>query len=242
VSIVDLVAQSTTATLAVGTQPMALALNSGATKAYVANYGSGTVSEIDLSTLAVTRTATVGTAPQSIAIDPSGSSLWVGGAGYLKKVDLGTFGIISTQVVSGAVTSLAASTQLNELAYTTVSGCCSTGSNYAAAELQLASMSALAPHAVSAASPYAAYTMNGTLPSPAVIPGATQVSAQFGNSFAASATPTGFVIYELVNHQEIMSGTTATPVRGIASDPNNWVAYFAVPDSNQLITVPLPHF
>jgi hypothetical protein len=83
--------------------------------------------------------------------------------------------------------------------------------------------------------------MNATLPNPAVSPGATQVSSQFGNAFAASATPTGFVIYELVNHQQIMTAATPTPVRGIASDPNNSMAYFAVPDGNELITVPLPH-
>jgi DNA-binding beta-propeller fold protein YncE len=220
---------------------MAVALNSGATKAYVANYGSGTLSEVDLSSLTVSRTATIGTASQSVAMDPSGSAVWVGGANYLKKVDTGTFAVTATVPVVGAVTSIAASKGQNELAYTLVNGCCSGASSYAANEMRVSDFSNQGNHASSTASPYAAYTMNGTLPTPAVIPSATQVSAQFGNAFAASATPTGFVIYELVGHQVIMTGTTATPVRGIASDPNNWVAYFAVPDSNQLISVPLPH-
>jgi hypothetical protein len=55
----------------------------------------------------------------------------------------------------------------------------------------------------------------------------------------ASATPTGFVIYDLITHQQIMTGNTPTPVRGIASDPDCMFAYFTLPDSNEYIAVPL---
>ena len=48
--------------------------------------------------------------------------------------------------------------------------------------------------------------MNATLPSASAGSGATAVSAQWGNGMSASATPTGFVIYDLVNHTEIMRG------------------------------------
>jgi hypothetical protein len=89
------------------------------------------------------------------------------------------------------------------------------------------------------ASPYADYTMGGTLPSASTLPQATVVSAEFSNGMAASATPTGFVVYDLEGHTQLMVGTTPTPVRGIASDPLSMSSYFAVPDSNEYIAVPL---
>lgn len=239
VSFVNFVNKTSTS-VAVGTQPMAVALNSADTYAYVPNYGSGTLSEVDLSTQAVSRTATVGTGVQSVAMDPSGSYVWVGGANYLYKIALSTFTVAASYPVSGSVTSMAASNAQNELVYTLVQNCCSGSSTYVANEVSLSNMSTLGSHAQGAASAYAPYTMNGTLPSAAVIPTATAVSAQFGNGMAASATPTGFVIYDVVSHHQIMTGTTPTPVRGIASDPLNLFAYFTVPDSNEYITVPLP--
>jgi len=241
VTILDLVGNRILANVAVGSQPIAVAVNSGASSAYVVNYGSGTLSEVSLSTYAVTRTATIGSQPQSVAIDPSGSYVWVGGPNYLKEVSLSTFGVIATQPVTGTVTSLAASNAQNELVYTLVANCCSNSSTYSAHDLALSSMTSPGSYAQATASPYSTYTMNGTLPSAANIPHATTVSTNFGNGIAASATPTGFVIFDVVSHKQIMSGNTPTPVRGIASDPNNWVAYFTLPDSNEYIAVPLPH-
>ncbi|HEY6250938.1 MAG TPA: YncE family protein [Candidatus Angelobacter sp.] len=241
VTILNLVNHAVVTNVAVGTQPMGLTVNSAGTKAYVANYGSNSVYEIDLSTSTVSRTASVGSGPQSVAMDPGGSAVWVGGAGYLEKVDLTSFTVVSSVSVNGSVSSLAASNQQNELVYTLVHGCCSGSSNAAVTEYSLSSSSSKGTYASMSASAYAAYTMNGTLPTPSAIPGATQVSVQWGNGLAASATPTGFVIYDLVSHQQLMATSTATPVRGIASDPNNTVVYFTTPDSNKYITVPLPH-
>lgn len=229
------------ANIAVGTQPMAVAVNSASTKAYVANYGSGTLSEVNLSTNTVSRTATVGSGLLSVAMDPSGSYVWVGGTNNLYKVSVSTFAVVATYPVSGSVTSLAASNAQNELVYTLVQNCCTPSSTFVAKEVSLSNMGTRGSYAQVSASPYAAYTMNGTLPNAAVIPQASAVSAQFGNGMAASATPTGFVIYDLVSHKQFMRGTTPTPVRGIASDPLSQFAYFSIPDSNEYITVPLPH-
>ena len=166
--------------------------------------------------------------------------MWVGGTNYLYKVSLGTFAIVASYPVSGSVTSLAASNAQNELVYTLVQNCCTPSSTYAVNEVALSNMSTKGNYAAATASPFAPYTMNGTLPSAAVLPQATTVSAQFGNGMAASSTPTGFVIYDLVSHHQIMTGTTPTPVRGIAADPASLYAYFTVPDSNEYIVVPLP--
>lgn len=240
VSILNLQTNTNIKNIAVGAQPMSVALNSAATHAYVPSYGSGTLSEIDLSTQSVSRTAAIATSIQSVALDPSGNYVWVGGNNSLYKVSLSTFTVVASFPVSGSITSLAASNTQNELVYTLVQNCCSGSSAYVANEVNLSNMAVTGTHAQTTASPYAAYTMNGTLPTPPAEPAATTVSAQFGNAFAASSTPTGFVIYELVNHQQIMTGTTPTPVRGIASNPSNTTAYFTVPDSNELISVPLP--
>jgi len=230
---------STVHTIGVGSQPMAITLNSAQTMAYVASYGNGSLAEISLSTEKVTRTATGVTGAQSVAIDPSGSYVWVGGTNSLYKVNLSTFEVVGTYPVSGQVTSLAASNAQNELVYTLVQNCCSDSSSYSANELSLSSMTSKGTHASASASPYAAYTMHGTLPSAATLPQATVVSAQFSNGMGASATPTGFVVYDLVSHKQIMTGTTLTPVRGIAADPNSRFAYFTLPDSNEYISVPL---
>jgi YVTN family beta-propeller protein len=242
VSILDLVNTDVVSTITVGTQPIALAVNAGGSMAYVANYGSGTLSEVNLSTYSVSRTATGLTGAMSVAMDPSGSYVWVGGANYVSEVSLSTFAVVKTVPVSGTVTSLAASNAQNELVYTLVQNCCSASSTYAANELSLSNLSTPGSYAHAAASQYAPYTMNGTLPSAAVLPQATNVvSARFSNGMGASSTPTGFVIYDLVSHQQLMTGNTPTPVRGIASDPDAMFAYFTLPDSNEYIAVPLEY-
>jgi YVTN family beta-propeller protein len=252
-SILDLNNSSTVKTINVGTQPVAVTLKSDGTRAYVANYGSGTVAEIDLTTQTSGRTISVGSNPQSLTMDPAGNAVWVAGQSYIKKIDLTTFTVTATQSVAGTVTSVATSNQQNTLVYSLVndgaffatSGGSQSGqssSTYTVQELHLGDLTNGVSYGASLAVPYSTYTMNGTLPNSTLAPGATQVSAQWANGMAASATPTGFVIYDVVNHVELMRGTTATPVRGIASDPNNWVVYLTTPDSNSYITVPLPHF
>jgi YVTN family beta-propeller protein len=240
VSILDLVNSAVLATVTVGTQPIAVTVNSAGTMAYVANYGSGTVSEINLSTRSVSRTASVGPGLMSVAMDPSGSYVWAGGTNYLYEVSLSSFTVASTVAVSGSVTSLAASNAQNELVYTLVQNCCSASSTYAANELLLTNRTTPGTYAHTSAADFAPYTMQGSLPSAAVLPTATNVvSTRFSNGMAASSTPTGFVVYDVVSHQQIMTGTTPTPVRGIASDPAAMFAYFTLPDSNEYIAVPL---
>lgn len=242
VSIVSFSTNADVANIEVGAQPMALTLNSAATYAYVASLGSGTLAEINLSTETVTRTATGLSGALSVAMDPSGSYVWVGGANYLYEVSLSSFAVVQSVPVSGSVTSLAASNAQNELVYTLVQNCCSASSIYTANELLLSNLSTPGTYAHAAASPYASYTMNGTLPTAAALPQATGVvSARFSNGMAASATPTGFVIYDVISHQQIMTGNTPTPVRGIASDPDCMFAYFTLPDSNEYVAVPLEY-
>lgn len=252
VSIVDLNQSAVSNTVAVGNQPITVLVKPDETKAYVANYGSSSITEINLSTFTATRTLQVGASPMSLAMDPGGTALWVGGQGYIAKVDLTSFAIISSMPVDGAVTSLASSVQLNELVGSVVGNTAASSttqystdiaptSNYVIGELNLNTMASSGGYNPASASIYGSYSLNGTLPNAAANPGAVQISQQWNNGMGISATPNGFVVYDLTNHTEIMRGTTPTPIRGIASDPNNWAVYLTLPDSNDLITIPLPH-
>jgi hypothetical protein len=55
-----------------------------------------------------------------------------------------------------------------------------------------------------------------------------------------TATPTGFTITDASGHDVLVSETTPSPVTGIAVDTNLNAAYLVMPDSNTLLTVPLP--
>ena len=240
VSILDLVNNTLVTNVAIGSQPVAVAVNPNWINAYVANYGDGTLSEVNLSNYTVSRTVSIGTAPQSVAMDPAGSAVWVGGGGYLRKVDLSSFSVVYTASVSGTVTSLAASNQQNRLVYSLVTTpCCEGGSTYAAGQLQLSNLTETGNYGNSSANAYAISGTGQSLPNASVSPQGCAVSAQFGNGMGACATATGFVVYDIVANQEVMRGTTPTPVRGIAGDPDNKFMYLTLPDSNQYITVPL---
>jgi len=55
-----------------------------------------------------------------------------------------------------------------------------------------------------------------------------------------SATPTGFTVTNAASNQVLISQTTPSPIAAIAVDTNLNVAYLTMPDSNTLLTVPLP--
>jgi YVTN family beta-propeller protein len=245
VSIVDLYNYAVVQTISVGTEPTAIALNQNQTKAYVANYGSATVSEIDLSTNTQTRVAGVGGQPEALAVDPSGTALWVGGLNYILKLDLGTFTVGQSFSVSGQVTSLAVSAGQNSLVYTTIA----TSGGSTTFQAQQASLSsgavqrAYAQQTISSSSPYAQIITTGG-PAPGapgwLMPSGALVSSNYGNSAVVVGTPTGFAVIDLIRQMDLLDGTTPTPVRGIATVPTQGIAYLTAPDSNSVISVPLP--
>ena len=70
-------------------------------------------------------------------------------------------------------------------------------------------------------------------------PGAPPIVVQDGWA-VVTATPTGFSITDLSGHIVLVSETTPSPIAAIAVDQNLNVAYLTMPDSNTLLTVPLP--
>jgi YVTN family beta-propeller protein len=248
VSILDLVNNVVMSTIPVGTQPVTVTLNSNQTKAYVANYGSSTVSEINLSTNTQSRLAGVGVQPEALAMDPSGTALWVGGLNYISKIDLGSFSVLQSFSVSGQVTSLAVSSGQNSLVYTTMAA--ASGSTTFQAQQAAISSGAVqrtyAQYSVSSSSPHPEYaeaiTTGGSAPGTPgwLMPSGALVSANYGNSVVVVGTPTGFAVLDLIRQIDLLDATTSSPVRGIATDPTQGVAYVTLPDSNSIVTVPLP--
>jgi hypothetical protein len=55
-----------------------------------------------------------------------------------------------------------------------------------------------------------------------------------------TATPTGFTITDTSGHVVLISETTPSPIAAIAVDTNLNTVYLTMPDSNTLLTVPLP--
>jgi YVTN family beta-propeller protein len=245
VSILDLLNSVVISTIPVGTEPAAVILNSNQSKAYVANYGSSSVSEVDLGKLVQSRVAAIGPSPAALAMDPGGTAVWVGGLNYISKVDIASFSVVQTFSVSGQVSSLAASAGQNSLVYTTVAtaGSSTTFQAQQAAMSNGAVQGTYAQYTMSSSSLYAAARMSGA-PAPGtpgwLMSSGALVSANYGNGAAVVGTPTGFALLDLVAKTQIMQGTTSGPVRGIATNPSQGIAYVTVPDSNSLITVPLP--
>ncbi len=81
VTALDLVNMTTAATIGVGDDPTAIAVNPARHEVYVANSGSGTVSVIDAEKNRVTLTIGVHRDPTSIAVDPQDERAYVTNAG-----------------------------------------------------------------------------------------------------------------------------------------------------------------
>jgi YVTN family beta-propeller protein len=239
VSIVNLFQGAVVQTLAVGAQPVAIAITEDQSKAYVASSGSGTVSEIDLTSNAVTRTATVGLGASSLVMDPAGTAIWVGGTNYIEKLDLTSLSSLATFPVSGTVTSMAYSTGTSSLIYTVVTDTAfraETRSVTSGVTLGTFANMDLAP----ASSSNSSAAFNPFPRPPALVVSGAITSANYSNGLAVVATPTGFVLLDLSNNQQLLSGSTPSTIHGIATDPAQGAVFFTLPDSNGVLTVPLP--
>jgi DNA-binding beta-propeller fold protein YncE len=235
------------ATVNVGLQPTSLILNSSNTKAYVANFGSASISEVSLtSPYTQTRVANVGSSPAALVMDPSGNSIWVGGSNYISQIDLTSFAVSSTIAVTGQVTALGISSGQNQFIYSTVTNS-GANANFAVSHAQFvtgANARADYQFSISSSSPlarsYALAVTDASSPPGWVSAGGVLVSAAYGNRYVVNGTPTGFLVMDLQSGLQMLQAATASPVRGIATDPAQGTVFLTAPDSNSLITLPLP--
>jgi sugar lactone lactonase YvrE len=252
VSVLDIVNDALLFNVTVGNQPVALAVSSDGSTAYVANYKDSTVTKVNLSAGTVATTVAVGGKPTSVALTSTGI-LWVGGVGFLTEINTTTMGVTATETVSGkTIVALGYSDSVGQLVATTIDG---SGNVYA---------DEINPSGVTAGGTYATLASNevsrlgthldtvthtnvlsftGTLASESIINtnlvGAPPLVVQDGWA-VITATPTGFTITDITGHTVLVSETTPSPVTAIAVDAKLNVAYLTMPDSNILLTVPLP--
>lgn len=242
VSIIDLNHLSTLATINVGLSPIAATISPSQSTAYVANYGNGTISVIDLSTMQAASTWSVGGSPLSLALDNKGN-LWVGENTSIAQILLSSGSVVHTVSMPGPVTSLAYSNGQSELLATVQTGGNIQANAYSYSNL-ISTSSSPSPFISNPAGTSAEYVTAASklnnIPSSQALSNATLVSNDSQNSLTVSATSTGFVVTDLGLHEVIMQGNTPGPVRSIAVDPLNQVAYMTVPSQNLLITLPLP--
>ena len=252
VSILDIVNDLPLYNVTVGNQPVALAVNTAGTAAYVANYKDSTVTEVNLTTGAAAGTVAVGGKPTSVALTAAGT-LWVGGVGFLTEINASTLAVTATETAAGkTIVALGYSDQVGQLAATTVDG----GGNVYVEKVSPSSVKAggtYTPAASTAVSTLGthlntqtqanvlAYT--STLASESIINtnqvGAPPLVVQDGWA-VFTATPTGFTVSDISGNMVLFSEKTPSPVTAIAVDPNLNAAYLTMPDSNTILTVPLP--
>lgn len=253
VSIVDLVNDAVLSTITVGNHPVALAVSSDGSTAYVANYGDSTITKINLNTNTPLSTIAAGGQPTSVALTASGT-LWVGGMGFLTQMNSQNMSVVATQSTNGmTISGLGYSDTTNELIATTMDS----SGNVSVDEVNPSTIvpntlyTAVASHRVSTLGTYFSprtQTMvrgfTGTIsrsyvPVTTNLPGAPPLVVQDGWA-VVTATPTGFSITDTSGHEVLVSETTPSPIASIALDPNLNAAYLTMPDSNTLLTVPLP--
>jgi hypothetical protein len=220
----------------------------------VANYTDGTVTPVNLSTNTAGTAVAVGGHPTSVALS-SGGILWVGGAGFLTEINTSNMTVVGTESVSGkTITSLGYSDAYNNLLVSSVDTSGNVYDEVVAASSFVAggSYTPAASQVVSSAGTYLNPTTNtnvqgytatlakaGRLKISPFQPGAPPLVVQ-DDWMVVSSTPTGFAVSIASTGQVLISQTTPSPVTAISVDMNLQTVYLTEPDSNTLLTVPLP--
>lgn len=252
ISVLDLVNNALLYNVPVGNQPVALAVSSDGSTAYVANYTDSTVTQVNLNSGAATATIAVGGHPTSVALTSAGT-LWAGGNGFLTQMNAQPMSAVATlTVLNKTITGLGYSNSEKQLVATTVDA----RSNVYVEEINpttvqsdstytpLAStmVSSLGTH-LNKRTNLAVRASTETLANANLInpnqAGAPPLVVQDGWA-VVTATPTGFTISDISGQVVLVSETTPSPITAIAVDANLDVVYLVMPDSNTLLTVPLP--
>jgi hypothetical protein len=242
-------------TISVGTSPVAAVIAPGGNMAYIANYGSGTISEVSLQNVQATRTLSVGPHPTTVAFDTNGV-LWVGGQGYMKLISRINWAVSSTFPLDGTVTGMSYDMSQGQFVATILkNGTSSSPSNGRTMSSAIAfsksgavSYSTTSQISVtngnttsnSIAADTSAYAQSSLAPYLA-FPGQTAFTPPIYTSkdgdLIASANGNTFTVSVLSTGKVLVGGTTPYPIRGIAL--TSTMLYMTMPESNSLVTLPL---
>jgi YVTN family beta-propeller protein len=242
-------------TVSVGTQPVAAVINPAGTLAYIANYASGTISEISLSGVAVTRTLSVGTHPTSLAFDSAGN-LWVGGQGYLQSVDITTWAIGTTYAVDGTLNGISYDTASGEIVGALLQNGTASSPSKGSTEAEaiafsksggvsysttgivsLTSGSTTTSTIASDTETYSLSSLATGLAYPAQTAFNPPIYTSSNGDIIASANGTSFTVTALSTGSVLISGTTPYPIRGVKL--TSTMLYLTMPDSNSLVSLPM---
>ena len=247
VSILDLVSRYVIATVTVGQNPSALVLSADQTVAYVANSGDGTLSSVNLNSFTQTSNVYVGSLPQTVEMAPDGS-IWVGGNGFLAHLNP-SMQVLGTYSTNGfTISSLKYNYAAGELVASSVDSSgglfvqeiddAATSSNGA---VMLNAQRRVSTLTNDGSGPYYSSTAR-TSPVRTQMATGTHVGAFGSDSWLTlSGTASGFTVTNSLDHVGFVDGWAPSPVTSVAIDPSEYVAYMALPDSNQVITVYLPY-
>jgi hypothetical protein len=242
-------------TVAVGNQPVAAAINSAETMAYIANYQDGTISEVDLQNLLQTRVLSVMAHPTSVTFDSSGN-LWIGGQGSISKVNLSSWTVASSSPVDGTVNGMAFDTASGVLLHSILQNGSATSPSAGNTGSSAVTFSTTAQLSYAAQSSFNVST-GATVVSPALgdnssytqsaiasslaFPAQTAVSPPVYSSTTGDITATvsgnTFTVSVVDTGQLLIQGTLPYPARGVALAPT--MLYFTMPDSNSLLSIPI---
>jgi YVTN family beta-propeller protein len=101
ISVIDTLTDTVVATVAVGNDPVGVAVNPAGTRVYVTNRTSSNVSVIDTSTDTVVATVAVGSGPFGVAVNPAGTRVYItnSGSNNVSVIDTSTDTVVAAVAV-----------------------------------------------------------------------------------------------------------------------------------------------
>lgn len=257
VSLVNIgTSQFPSGTVTVGQSPVSAVISPDETMAYVANYIDGTISEVNLNSVQQTRILTVMPHPTTLSYDSSGN-LWVGGQGFLQKVNLASWSAGSAISVDGTINSMNYDASTNSMVSTILQNgtinlpshgrthanaieysTSSTPSSYATSMVVNVNTGSTTTSSMFADS--ASYTQSSVasyLAFPSQTSATPPIYAASTGNLTATATGSSFTVSVISTGKVLVAGTLPYPIRGIALSPT--MIYFTMPESNSLVSLPI---
>jgi YVTN family beta-propeller protein len=256
-----------TGTITVGSLPVAAAISPDETKAYIANYGDGTVSEIDLVNVQKTRTIAVMSHPASVTFD-SNENLWVGGQGGVMKVNVSGWFVASSTPIDGTVNGMNYDTQKGVLVQTMLQNGNSasvaaggttgegtegtTGSNpivfnttpglsYSTQNtFSVATLASATSTSSTVMGDNAAYAQSSIAPYlafPGQLAFVPPIYSATNGDMTATVNGTSFTVSIVGTGEVLIQGTLPYPARSVAL--SSTAVYFTMPESNSLVSLPI---
>lgn len=235
VSVVDLQYGNLVATLSVGVQPTAVSLSPDLSNAYVVSY-DGILTRINLSNLTVTGSTYVGVHPTSVAVNQS-QLVTVGGENFISSLDGNSLSITASQATDVQTIALAALDDNQTLFANSLNGASGQPNQSIIKMSNNLTGSSVVQQGIDSSS-YGASPIASSLANSGLMANGLRSGVGI-RDFVVTTTPSGFSAFDGTGAL-LMTGQIPGLTRSIGLDPDGAVVYFASPDNNAVIVVPLP--